>query len=186
MTDIPDHVPATLQAGDTLRWYRDLPDYPASAGWELTYVFLGPATHTIAATADGDRHVVQVDAVTSKTWEAGGYTWQASVSKDSDRYTVGHGHVDVRADLATAAAGYDPRSHARRVLEAIEAVLEGRADSAVNETTINGRSIQFIPFDELLKLRDRYRAMVRSEDDAASGSGDLSSRFGKIMTRFVR
>lgn len=186
MTDIPDHVPATLQAGDTIRWYRDLPDYPASAGWELTYVFLGPATYTIAATADGDRHMLQVDAGTSSTWEVGGYTWQASVSLGGDRYTVDRGHVEVDADLAHAPAGYDPRSHARRVLDAIEATLEGRAGAVESETTINGRSIQFIPFEELLKLRDRYRAMVRAEDDATTAGGDLSSRFGKIMTRFVR
>ena len=37
MAQTPTTEPASLQAGDTLRWQRTLPDYPASEGWVLSY-----------------------------------------------------------------------------------------------------------------------------------------------------
>ena len=78
MADIPTTEPAAVNAGDTVRWRRALADYPASAGWALTYTLLNAAGKiTITASAQGDDHLVSVPAATSAGWAAGDYAWRA-------------------------------------------------------------------------------------------------------------
>ena len=48
--------------------------------------------------------------------------------------------------------------HVRRVIDAIEAVIERRATKDQKSYSIDGRSLERTPIDELLLLRDRYRA----------------------------
>lgn len=164
MSEIPTYEPAVIAAGDTAKWRRNLPDYPASAGWTLTYTLVRAATRiTISASADGDLHLVNVAASTTTGWTAGAYTWRAQVSKAGEVYTVATGTLTIRPNFTTATDG---RSHARKVLDGIEAVIEGRASSEVGEYQIAGRSLKYIPIPELLALRDKYRAEVLREDAA--------------------
>jgi len=55
-------------------------------------------------------------------------------------------------------------THARRVLTAIEAVIEGRASKDQEEYTIGTRSLKRTPIKDLLVLRDAYKAEVAHED----------------------
>ena len=57
----------------------------------------------------------------------------------------------------------DVQSHARKVLSAIEAVIEGRASQDQMSYSIAGRSLSRMPIDDLLTLRDRYRAEWNKE-----------------------
>lgn len=164
MSEIPTQEPAVIAAGDTAKWRRSLPAYPASAGWTLTYTLVRAATRiTFSASADGDLHLVNVAASTTTGWTAGSYTWRAQVSKAGEVYTVATGTLTIRPNFAAATDG---RSHARKVLDGIEAVIEGRASSEVGEYQIAGRSLKYIPIPELLALRDKYRAEVLREDAA--------------------
>ena len=125
----PTTEPDLIVAGDTAKWLRSLDDYPASGSWVLSYTLVSAAQrYTFSATASGADHLVTVAATTTATWVAGTYTWRAQVSKAGEVYTVGTGSLTVRPSFATATDG---RSHARRTLEAIEAVIEGRATSEV-------------------------------------------------------
>lgn len=54
-------------------------------------------------------------------------------------------------------------SHAKTMLDAIEAVLEGRITSDVEQYLIAGRQITKIPIKELKELRDEYRAEHKKE-----------------------
>ena len=164
MSEIPTQEPAVIAAGDTAKWRRSLPAYPASAGWTLSYTLVRAATRiTFSASADGDLHLVNVPASTTTAWTAGTYTWRAQVSKAGEVYTISTGTLSIRPNFATATDG---RSHARKVLDGIEAVIEGRATSEVGEYQIAGRSLKYIPIPELLALRDKYRAEVLREDAA--------------------
>ncbi len=185
MVGVPTGEPEAVVVGDTWRWRRgDLVSlYPAGDGWTLTYVLLNEAGKiTIAASADGDGFLVDEAAAATAAHAAGRYRWEASVSKDEDRFRVGTGTIEVRPDFA-AAESLDTRSHARKVLEKIEAVIERRATKDQEEYTIDGRSLKRTPIPELTALRDRYRAEVRREEQserAAQGRGS-----GRIMlTRF--
>jgi len=180
--DIPNIEPSSANAGDTWRWTRTLADYPASAGWALSYTLINAAAKiTINATASGDDHAVTVAAATTAGYAAGTYDWRARVTRSGEVYTVGEGRLTVRN--AYSAATFDARSHARKTLDAIEAVIENRASSAVAEYQIAGRQLKNIPVADLLALRDRYRAEVKREDAAAAVAAGLpDSR--RVYVRF--
>jgi hypothetical protein len=176
----------TLTAGDTLNYPALVPDYPASAGWALKLRLVprgttpgsGVAT-TITAVADGDGYRVQVSAAVTATWAAGPYTWSSWVEKAGERYTQQSGQITVLPDPAAMAAGTDTRTHAAKVLDAVESVLEGRASQSHLELEIAGRKLKFIPMAELLAVRDRYRWEVRNQQAAATGQPGA----GKMLVR---
>lgn len=177
MANTQTREPALIVAGDTITWQSSLSEFPASDGWVLHYRLIN-STHKydIDCSAAGDNHLASVAAAVSATWAAGYYSWTAYVTKADARYTIGNGTLMIKADLAAAAAGVDTRSHAVRTLEAIEAVIEGRATQAHQEYAILGRQMKFIPIAELLVLRDRYRSEVASEQAAERAAAGLPSQ----------
>lgn len=177
----PTTEPASLNAGDTARWLKSLADFPASAGWVLTYTLVNATQRiTFNAAAQGDDHLVSVPAATTAAWVAGSYDWRASVSLAGEVYTVGSGRMAIAPAFGAAV---DARSQARRALDAIEATLEGRASSSTAEYEIAGRRLKHIPVPELLQLRDRLRQDVRGEDAAAAVAAGLQ-RPGRVYVRF--
>jgi len=166
-----------VTAGDTLKWTRSLSDYPATT-WTLTYTLVNSTTRiTITASASGTDFAVTVSAATSSGYAAGTYDWRAQVSSGGEVYTVGTGRIKINPVWSAATDG---RSQARRALEAIESVLEGRASSATAEYEIAGRRLKYIPIPELLQLRDRYKSEVAREERAAGiGLG------GRMQVRFL-
>lgn len=182
MADIPTIEPTTANAGDTWRWTRTLADYPASAGWALSYTLINAAAKiTINASASGDDHAVTVSAATTAGYAAGSYDWRARVSKAGEVYTVGEGRITVRN--AFGGATFDARTHARKTLEAIEAVIEGRASSEVSYYMIGNRQLRYLTPAELLTLRDKYRAEVAREDAAAAVAAGLPDK-RRVFVRF--
>lgn len=178
MPATPTTEPTSLIAGDTARWLKSLPSYPASDGWVLSYTLVNAATRLVLpTTADGDSHQVSVPAATTAAWPAGNYDYRAAVTRAGDVFTVAAGRMTIQPAFGAA---IDTRSHARRTLAAIESTLEGRASSATAEYEIADRQMKYIPLPELLTLRDRYRRDVREEERAAGIglSGRIHVRFG--------
>ena len=176
---VPNSEPAALTAGDTAKWLKSLSDYPASAGWVLSYALVkAGSVITFSGTASGDEHLVTVPAATTASWSVGRYQYQASVTKAAERYGVGAGQIEIKPNFAAVAGGLDARSHARITLEAVEAVIQGRASQSQSEYTIANRQLKYIPLSELLALRDRYKAEVLSES-RVDGLGFRN----KILTR---
>ena len=54
-------------------------------------------------------------------------------------------------------SGTDPRTHAEVMIDKIESILEGKADSDVSSYSIAGRSLTKMSFDELISARDNYK-----------------------------
>lgn len=157
--------------GDTVTWRVNYSDYPANDSWVLTYYLRGPANFSFVATADGPTHVVLVPAADTATYEIGRYLLVGLVSKGAERKQVYSGQVLVKEDWANQEAGFDPRSHARKCLDAIEAVLEGRATRSDQTYQVGGRSVSHYSFEELTKMRDYYLAEVAAEE-ALNGPGN--------------
>lgn len=169
--EIPTTEPTAVTAGDTLAWSKSLPDYPASAGWVLAYALVcAGQLITITAAASGDDHLVTVAAATSAAYVPGTYAWQATVTKTTERYTVGTGTLTVLPNLAAQGGGYDARTHAAKTLAALESWIESH-DMAVADYQIAGRAMRYIPIPDLLKLRDTYKAEVSRETTAVAGTG---------------
>lgn len=169
MTDIATNEPNELRAGLTWQWRREdlASDYPAST-WTLKYWFKkddGSANFSLTASADGDDFAVSETAASTATRTAGDYTWVAVVTAGSEAFEVDRGTLKVlpRYD---AAANLDDRTHAKVVLDAIEAVIENRATKDQEEYSIAGRSLKRTPIAELLKLRQLYRNEVAGEQAA--------------------
>lgn len=184
---VPGTEPGTFIAGDFVTWQRaDLGvDYPP-ASYSLSYKARregsGVTALTIAASADGAAYRVTLSSATTAAYSAGTYHWQAYITRNSDgaRLTVGEGVFTVEANRATATT--DPRSHVRRVLDAIEAVIENRATRDQESYSIQGRTLARTPIADLLLLRDKYKQDLRAETDAARLAAGLPSK-RRIVTR---
>lgn len=182
MAAIPTTEPTTVNAGDTIRWTKTLPDYPASAGWVLTYTLLNAASKvTITATASGSDHAVNVSAATSATWTAGDYAWRAQVALAGDVFTVGEGRITVAPSFG--AATLDTRSSARRALEAVEAYLADPSNLTAAKYMIAGRSLDRFPLPDLWAHRDRLRFEVAREDAATRAAAGLPDN-RRVFVRF--
>lgn len=181
--DLPSNEPGVVTAGDLVEWRReDLTDYPAST-WSLTYRLLNAAGKIdITALAVGDYFKVSEAKSATAAWAPGAYQWQAYVTLSAERYMVDQGRMVVQPNFATMSS-YDGRSHARRTLEAIEAVIERRATLDQKSYAINGRSLERTPIPDLLALRSQYLNMVKAEEAAERIANGLGSRYGKLQVR---
>lgn len=179
--DVPTVEPNSVRAGDTWTWSRSLSDYPAPT-WTLAYALLNAgAKISITAAADGTDHLVTVAASSTAGYVPGTYSAVARATSGAESWTVWTGIIEVLPNLA-ALTSYDGRTHARKVLEAIEAVLEGRASTDQQSVTIGDRAIVKVPVADLLKFRDAYKLEVASEEAADRLSQGIGGR-GRIMVR---
>lgn len=183
MLPLPTAIPTSFTAGDTVAWTRDLPNYPRSAGWALHYALVGVGTvYNVDAVAgdSADNFAISVAAGTTSGWAPGDYSVQEYATlPDGTRNTLGITRVSIGANLAASTTGMDTRGQARRIFDAISAVLEGRATEAELEVQVNGRSIKYIPMADLLALRSAMRLEMANADKAA-GNGDMS----RLYVRF--
>jgi hypothetical protein len=176
--DIPLNEPAELRAGITWEWRREdlSTNFPADGGWTLTYYFkktgATPGNFSLVAAASGKFFAITETAANSANRAAGQYTWAAVATKAAETREIDRGKLTIlpRYD---AAANLDDRSHAVKVLEAIEAVIENRASSTQREMvsyTIGTRSQNFDLTESkatLLELHSKYKWLVKNEDDRA-------------------
>lgn len=155
-----------LVAGDTFRWQRSLGDYPPDV-WTLQYAFIAPAGFfSVTATDDGDgNHLAELLPAVTAPIVPDLYQWSATVTDGTDRYTVGQGTTRVEMDATAQSNPIDTRSHARKVLQAIEAVLEGTATTDQASYSLEGVSISRMPIADLMSFRDRYRWEVSHEEN---------------------
>jgi len=177
-----DKVPLQITAGDSVSWKISLSDFPASDSWVLTYSLVKSDTKIeITSQADGDDHLVEISFATSAGYTVGEYEWQARISNGTERYQVDSGVVEIVADFASQSTGYDARSHAKIVLDALEAAIEGRASKTQMSQMVGKIQVQHMTLEEQVNLRDRYKAKVRKE---LVNAGKIKSR-RIIKTRFI-
>lgn len=165
-----------LTAGDTLRIkFRDV----ARGGdwkWHL-HLRINSENLVFPTSIAGNEIQARVAPEITRAWEPGSYSWAivASSEQDADQATVTGGQVVV-IQAGTAA---DSRTMARRLLDAVEARLEGRITADVQTLAYRGRSIQHIPISELMVLRDRFAAEAQRQEAGYSV-------FRKVQLRFTR
>lgn len=161
-------IPAKFDAGTTFDRLAALKPYPAP-DWVLSLLLRGPATINIPSTAEETKHRFRVEAETTSGWLPGVYRWALRAMRGTDVIGVSSGAITLYADIASLADGGDVRSYARRVLDAIEAVLEKRASIDQKSYVINNRQLERTPIPDLMALRDRFLSEVRRETAAACG-----------------
>lgn len=194
--------PNELIIGDSVTWKRrsvqavseidgGVPEYiniKASEGWTLKFVAVGKlGVVSITASPDtenADDFSFTAAAAVTAAYAVGDYQWQLVATKTTTRYTVAEGWITLKDNIAGRSALYDNRSHAKKVLDAIEAVIEGRATQDQMAYTIAGRSLNRTSIPDLLKLRSTYKNEYEGEVSTANIAAGLGSG-NKILTRFV-
>ena len=170
-SNYPETEPLEFIAGDRITWKRtDLGTDYAPASYSLKYSARlensGATEIEITASESGTDYIVEIGQSTSVGYKAGIYHWQAYITRtsDSERITIDSGTWEIKPNRDTTAS--DPRNHVRRVLDSIEAVIEGRATKDQENYSIQGRSLSRTPIPDLLILRDRYKAEYIREQRA--------------------
>lgn len=161
------NLPLEITAGDAASWTETLDDY-LSPTYSAKYRFVGPMTFELTEdSADGADHDFVVSGATSAGWAPGVYKWAlfAVAAADSARKTLETGTIEILANPETEglAGAVDSRSHVKRVLDALEAVLEGKASRDVSQYALGGKQITKLGIEELLAWRDKYLALYRAE-----------------------
>jgi len=161
----PPHSPLEIVVGDFIQWKRSdlVADYPLathSAEYVSRISKGGSIEIRIAAVESGGTYLFAVESTVTANYEAGVYHWQLEVTETAtgNRIVVERGEFEVIVDLDQNHA--DPRTHSEIMLDKIETILEGKADSDVSNYSIAGRSLTKMTFDELLVARDQYRREV--------------------------
>ena len=179
----------SFSAGDTLKIEKNIDGFPSMEfGIAISLRAPGSAidikegAEGVTIAHNGTGFLITVSSATTKTWKSGCHSYAVYMIKGDERYTVEVGHVEIKPDIE-AQTDYDGRSHVKKVLDAIEAVIEKRASNDQMSYTIAGRSLSRIPIPELLKLRDVYRIEYNREMKAADiARGEY--RGGMLKVRF--
>ena len=164
-----------------MSWKWSDATFPAGT-WTLTYTLVSPKGRIqITASADGSDHLVEVTTAISAAYLPGEYKWQAHVSDGaSERYKVGEGFLSVVADFATKTS-FDARSHVKRVLDALNAVIERRASKTQMSQAVDGIQISHMSLADQIQHRDRYAMKYQKERAAKAGTSPRRT----VAARFV-
>ena len=168
-------MPPSMFAGDALKVsFAALADsYPVAGGYSVALVVvqaIGGVPVKIDGVGSASDWLCTVPGALSADWAVGRWRWAVRVAHGGDEVTISTGEIEVRPN--PMASNVDTRSHARRVLDALDATIEGRASkSDLKVTFADGRSIErLIPF-ELVLLRGLFAAFVACEERFARGLG---------------
>jgi len=164
----PTSEPSNFVVGDFVQWKRtDLSDDYPNTAYTATYVSrdAGGGSHefSVTGTSSGDDFLFTILGSASDDFSAGHHKWQLEIirNSDSERIVVETGHWDINVDMDVN--GVDPRSFAQTMVDKIETILKGKADSDVGSYSIAGRSLTKMTFAELEEARDRYMGIFKRE-----------------------
>lgn len=172
----------------TPTWRFEDPDYSPLDGWTIEYAFEGPSELNVIAVADGAGHVVALTALQTAI-ATGSYGWQAIASRAPaptftlERLVVQTGRTEFLLNYGIDTSTGPNKSHAARMVEAIEAQLEGRASDGQKSMSINGRSLDRHTLAELMEARKVYRMELRAEE-AALAQGATPGKRRRVKVRF--
>ncbi len=164
-----------ITAGETILYYESYTDPREDGGVfdpstdTLVYDCLTDGSaQTITATDNGDgRFKILVAYGTTDGWQPGTWNYQAHVTDSAGiRTFVESGTFEVKHKFADMNSGYDNRTHAKKALDAIEAVLEGKATQDQMSYSIAGRSLSRFSWAELMKARQDYKTEYAREQSA--------------------
>lgn len=152
---IPDFM-----AGDSLTWEFAPGNYPDTGGWTAKTIFTeGSVNQEVIGTAQGAGWLFKLTPEDSAKFPGALYTWVIQFTNTDQRITGATGATQVYPNLEDGPA----KSHAQKVVEALEAVIEGRASQDQIQMTIGGRSITRMSVDDLLKFLNYYRGKLDAE-----------------------
>jgi hypothetical protein len=163
--------PAEITAGETLKARMSV-----SGASSVVAHIVGPSKQSMIYTEDGSTWTGEADTA---DWSPGIYRFEVWVSlDDSTRRIEERGTLTVAASLETEEGGtdFDPRSRAQRMVEKLEAMLEGNASKGVRRYKINNRELERYSVGELMELLAYWKRQAAIEARKAKGISVLGPR----------
>lgn len=173
MATIATCAPERVTRGDTVQFILDLPDYRPAGGWVATWSAVQSddvARITASDNLDG-RHFFAAAPTETEGWAAGLYRYQVRVVGAGASHPIESGRVEVLENFALidAGAGLDVRSHNERVVDALRAMMEGKASVDQASLSVDGQSLSRYSFTELRELLATYEWRLRQERNQERG-----------------
>lgn len=157
-----NHFPKTnVIIGEWLEFDLKFDGY-SSSEYALSYFFVGVGkNYEVVCTAneDGSFHFAAEVEGDPDEWKYQGVLTNAQ----SRKFYVDTGRVVSEPNFATLPNGQDNRSHVKRTLDALEAMIEGKANSDQIYYMIEGRALSRIPPQDLMLWYEKYKAMYADE-----------------------
>lgn len=122
-------------------------------------------------TTEGD--YLTATAEVTAAWKPGDYLFQLLTSKG----LCEAGEISLLANYALADAAVNVKTPAQQMVEAIEAVIEGRATQSQKSMSVGDKSISYMDLDELLKYLDYFRCKAQKEKDGVSIADEHISKY---------
>ncbi len=173
--------PRKITAGNSYSWTVSSSDYPASDGWVVSYSLSNTNEQfDITSVANGDDHDATILSASSQKYVAGVYDLVGFAVLSGERKIFYSQPCEIKPDPASM---NDHRSYAKRIVDAIEATIEGKASADAQSLAINGKTLTRYPIADLLVFRDRFKREVATEDAARKLAGSNNSG-GIVRVRF--
>ena len=166
-TEIPEKEPITIYKGETVVWNRkDLTDYPVGSyamSWTARLESNGGTAFSATVTEVEDYYKFTLDNSATGGYTTGDYFWVLKVtqSSDSEERILETGKITVK-DNYFGTTG-DTRSHAKIMVDKLESLIEGKADSDVSSYAIAGRSLNKLTPEELITWYNFYKSKYQQE-----------------------
>lgn len=150
---IETSMPDTFTAGNSLNLQLSFPDYSALDGWNSKLFLNGGTPLNTTGSISDTGFLYSISSTRTANMTVGLYNYTIVVYTDSEQHTAQSGFITVLANPNTQT----PRmAHVDKMINAIEAVMEGRVTDDVSSISIAGRSITNLDINELLNLRAYY------------------------------
>jgi len=167
--------PETIICGIAAIFKFTFADYSETDGCSISARLIGGSTSIDIASsnAGGSGTAWTLTIPTTATADlttAGSYTLLILATDGTTEVIAAS--VAVNLLLATAT---DLRSTARVTLEALEAMLEGKADKDQASISYNGRSISRLSLEDVQKAIGVQERIVKAEENKAAGIGRIQS-----------
>lgn len=180
-------LPLNITAGDSISWSHLEYSYSAMEWVGYCVLFGAGNRYVLTATNTAMQHEFNLTSDDTSTWVAGRYDWSFYVVNRADanqRHTLATGKVIIKPDPNSVT---DNRTHAERMVEIIEAVIEGKATKAQLDTLRarhNEREWESNP-ELLMKWRKLYQDEVTKQRNLeAIQAGGGINRTARILVRF--
>lgn len=195
MAQTLDAMPATITAGNYLKYTKSFSDFP-SPTWTMKLWLVGAKVVSKDATQSGSAfQVVLLPADTDTELAPGVYRWVERVSNagTGEVYDAAAGIVEVLPDVAqatpyTAATSTAPavagsqQSLAEFHLGIVNDQLSGRLSADLQAYEIAGRRVDMIPYLELKQIQGSLRAEVWREKNPGQFGRKVQVQFEGGMT----
>jgi hypothetical protein len=158
--------PQEFSAGDTLTFERNLPDYPATAGWSLDYELRGGAqVISFQSTPDGNSHKVNLAPAVTSLWAPGDYTLTgyAILAATGERHRIYYGEFKLWEDKQTATADAPEKTFAQQMVEQIKLCLLAKAGNDLASSKLGETEFRYMTYEQLNRHLGEWMGVRRQE-----------------------